>query len=68
MNYFKSIILIVFALLTGCSTAGWYEGMKARHQLECQNQPSSEYKDCMQQADKSFSEYEKEREGIENGQ
>ncbi|MFW2374657.1 MAG: hypothetical protein ACN4GM_16140 [Gammaproteobacteria bacterium] len=68
MDYFKLFVLAAVALLAGCSTAGWYEGMKARHQLECQNQPASEYEDCMRQMDKSFSEYEKEREAVENDQ
>ena len=68
MDYFKLFVLVGFALLMGCSTAGWYEGMKARHQLQCQNQPSAEYEDCMEQADKSFSDYEKEREGVRAGQ
>ena len=67
MDDCKSMVLIaVAALIAGCSTAGWYEGMKARHQLECQNQPAAEYEDCMEQADKTFSEYEKDREGTEN--
>lgn len=68
MDYLKSIVLIVAVLLAGCSSAGWYEGMKARHQIECQNQPSSEYEDCMRQADKAYVDYEAERETVEKGQ
>lgn len=69
MDYCKSIVLIAVAVvLAGCSTAGWYEGMKARHQLECQNQPASEYEDCMRQSDKAFRDYEAERETVEKGQ
>ena len=68
MDYFKPVIWICVVLLAGCTTAGQYEGMKARHQLECQNQPSSEYEDGMKQADKTYRDYEAERETVEKGQ
>lgn len=68
MDCFKLFVLVAVVLLTGCSTAGWYEGMKARQQMECRQLPSAEYEDCMKQLDKSFLEYETERKGVENSQ
>ncbi|OFE12160.1 hypothetical protein PHACT_02610 [Pseudohongiella acticola] len=58
-----ALLLIVACLLalSGCSNRGVYEGIQASNRLECHRLPPSQFDDCMQRANKSFNEYERER-------
>jgi hypothetical protein len=54
---------LFFALLvlSSCSNRGVYEGIQASNRNECSKLPPSQYDECMEKANKSFTEYERER-------
>ncbi len=56
-------LLLVCLVLTGCSYQGVYEGVRANQRYECSKLPPSQYDECMQSANKSYEEYERERSG-----
>ena len=50
------------ALLTGCTSRAWYEGMRTSAENECRKLPSGAYDDCMGRINRqSYEDYEKER-------
>lgn len=54
-------LFLMFFLLAGCSNRGVYEGVQASKRIECSKYPLSEYDECMENANKSYDEYERER-------
>jgi len=56
-------ILILFAifLLGGCSSRDWYYGFQAQQRKACLEVPSAEYAACMEQANRSYESYQRER-------
>ena len=54
-------ICLIFCVLAGCSNRGIYEGVQAGKRNDCLKVPPSQYDDCMESANKSYSEYERER-------
>lgn len=67
---FRMILIVMLSLLlvAGCSNRGWYEGMKNRERVLCNQVPASDYEDCMRQAEGNYNEYEKQREEVKNEQ
>jgi hypothetical protein len=54
--------LLALALLPGCSSRAWYEGMRASAESECRKLPPGGYEDCMARVNRqSYEDYEKER-------
>ncbi len=66
MVYFYRIFWVLFFSLTisACGKADWYEAAKFSHTTECRNGPISEYDRCMEGVNKSYDEYEKDREEL----
>ena len=56
------LISILLLLIAACGKSNWYESAKFSHTAECRNGPISEYNRCMEGADKTYNEYEKDRE------
>lgn len=56
----KYLILIPL-VIAGCSSRGAYEGIQANNRFECTKLPPSQYDECMKNANKSYDEYERER-------
>lgn len=54
--------LIVILILASCSNKGIYEGIQTSKRNECSKVPPSQYDECMEKANKSYDEYERERE------
>ena len=54
-------LCLVFVVIAGCSNRGAYEGIQASNRNECLKVPESEYDECMENASKSYNEYERER-------
>jgi len=54
-------LLLVLLVLVGCSNKGIYEGVKAGNRNGCFKLPPSQYDQCMASANKSYDEYERER-------
>lgn len=57
-------LLLVLLILTGCSNRSIYENIQANNRMECSKLPPSQYDECVENANKSFDEYEREREEI----
>lgn len=54
--------LLALALLPGCSTRAWYEGMRTSAENECRRLPPGGYEDCMARVHRqSYEDYEQER-------
>ena len=55
------LIIPIFLIITGCSTRGAYDGIQASNRFECSKLPPSQYDECMDNANKSYDKYERER-------
>ena len=56
-----TLFLMLF-VLAACSNRGIYGGLQASKRNECSKQlPQSEYNECMEDANRSYDEYERER-------
>ncbi|RCU51903.1 hypothetical protein DU002_05420 [Corallincola holothuriorum] len=64
MNWLAGIsILIVSIVSTGCSQKQAYHGVRANQKSECQRiEDPDRYRDCMDEADQSYEDYQRERE------
>lgn len=54
-------LFLVLLVLAGCSNRGVYGGIQASNRNECSKLPPSQYDECMENANKSYDEYERER-------
>lgn len=55
-----AILLIAFSLV-GCSNRAVYENIQINQRNDCVKVPPPEYDACMERANKSYGEYERER-------
>ena len=55
------LIFLIFLIIAGCSSRVAYEGIQASNRSECSKLPPSQYDKCMNNANKSYDEYERER-------
>lgn len=59
---------VLFALscmgMAACSNRSVYETIQANNRLDCQKVPVAQQEDCLRQADKSYEEYERERQEL----
>jgi hypothetical protein len=55
------LIFLIFLIIAGCSSRGAYEGIQASNRSECSTLPPSQYDECMNNGNKSYDEYERER-------
>lgn len=57
------LIPLIFVLVTlyGCSNRAVYEGIQTGNRNECVELHPSQYDECMDEANRSFNEYERER-------
>lgn len=54
-------IFLLLLIVYGCSYREVYEGIQASNQNDCARLPASQYDECMEKANKSYEEYERER-------
>ena len=52
---------LVALVLAGCTNRGVYEGIQESNRNKCFKIPLSQYDKCIENANKSFDEYERER-------
>ena len=58
----KIFTLLILSMLSACSTSSAYYGAQQYQINQClQKSPQSEYEECAKQSDKSFDEYNQER-------
>ena len=55
------LFLVLMFLAAGCSNRGAYEGFQVSNRNECIKLPPSQYDECMENANISYDEYERER-------
>jgi len=55
------LIFLICLIIAGCSSRVAYEGIQASDRSECLELPPSQYDECMNNANKSYDEYERER-------
>jgi len=58
MNRFWFLIAAFF--LTGCSSKAIYENIQINNRNACTKEPPSQYEKCIERANKSYEEYERE--------
>ena len=58
------LIFLIFLIIAGCSSRGAYEGIQASNRIECSELPPPQYDECMNNANKSYDEYERERKEV----
>lgn len=56
------LMLITACTLFGCSNRAIYENIQLHNRQQCAQLPPSQYDDCMEEINKSYDEYERERE------
>lgn len=54
------ILLIIFAM-TGCVSRQVYDSFQYGRKNKCMQLPESQYRECMENANKSYDEYERAR-------
>ena len=54
-------LFLVLLVLAGCSNRGVYGGIQTSNRIECLELPPSQYDECMEDANRSYDEYERER-------
>lgn len=63
-NAHRVAIVLAIAVLSGCTTRAWYEGMRMGAENDCRRQPSGEQERCLSQVNRmSYDEYERRRHG-----
>lgn len=59
-----TFILLFIFLAAGCSNRAVYENLQINKRTECSKLPLSEYDQCIAGIDKSYDEYERERQEV----
>ncbi|WP_455207887.1 hypothetical protein [Kaarinaea lacus] len=54
-------LLLVLLFIGSCSNKQMYEALQIKQKNDCQKLPHSEYKECIERAEKPYEEYEEER-------
>ncbi len=55
------VFLLGVFLLSGCSNRQLFDAVQANRKLECMKLPQTQYDDCMNNARKSYDDYDKAR-------
>ncbi|RLU04028.1 MAG: hypothetical protein D9N11_01135 [Ketobacter sp.] len=62
MKIFAPFLIILS--LTACSNRGAYEGIQAGNRNQCLKVPPALFDECMENANKPYDEYERERKEV----
>ena len=66
-SHYLVIMTLVLIIFSGCSSKVLYESIQPKYnENECRNLPPHEYEACINENEKSYKEYIKEREDIIN--
>ena len=57
-------LITLLAVTTGCSHRAVYENVQINQRNDCANEPPSTYFECLDRANKSFEEYQRERKDL----
>ena len=54
-------VALIFLFITGCSNRVAYEGGRVSSRFECNKLQSPQYDECIDNVDKTFDDFERER-------
>ncbi len=57
----RLLILLLLLGIAACSNRAIYDNMRIHQRNECLKEPPSRHEECMEHANKSYEEYERER-------
>lgn len=57
-----TLLFLAFLMISACTNRGIYDSLQASRRFECTKLPPIHYQKCMDDANKSFRQYELERE------
>lgn len=61
-EHMKTILLSTLLLtFFGCTSKGAYESIQVSNRIECSRVPLSQYDECIENTNKPYDEYERER-------
>lgn len=60
----KGIVFFVLFVVAGCSNKAVYDNIQHNNRQACNRVPPAQYDECMARSDKSYQEYEREREAL----
>lgn len=55
---------VFLLLVAGCSSKAVYDNVQYNNFRECNSVPSAQYEECVERSNKSYEEYERERESV----
>lgn len=64
MNYLSALSLLMALCLLGCSHKAAYDNIRLHNQQQCLNEPPPTYAECMERANKSYTDYVRENNEI----
>ena len=59
------VVLLVGCAIFGCTNRGMYESIQMSQKRECDPLPPAEYERCIEQYEKDYDEYQRDREALE---
>ncbi len=62
------LILLVLAVLIGCSKESWYEGFRSVRENECYKLQGMQRDECLRNADVRYNQYNKDRQEVVRGE
>ncbi len=60
------LLVSLFLIVTGCSNKSIYEGIQINQRSQCAEKQGNEYLDCIDENKKSYEEYKKDLEDLQN--
>lgn len=61
---YKLSVLVALVFLAACSSKAVYDNIQINNRDECRKGPPSQYEECIERANKSYEEYERERKEV----
>ena len=59
---------LIFVILAACSSKDLYSAGQDYQREQCRIGPPSEYDECMEKADESYEDYQRNKEALENSE
>ena len=60
----KILMVCVVFSIAGCSNKAVYDNIQHNNRQECRSVPPAQYEECIERSNKSYDEYQREREAI----
>ena len=60
----KVFFIVSICTITGCSARAAFDSIQLANRNDCSKVPSSQYEECIAGTEKSYKEYERERQAV----